>query len=404
MAASSEERGILTNPDRIGGPLTNRERFRRVMHYQTVDRLPHMEFGYWTSLKDRWMDEGHLPAEMKPADGGVIPDGDVEGFFGCETRIVVSQGIDAGPGRPVEIVDDTGDKVIYRDGLGVLCEEVKEGIRTIPHYLEFPIRDRATWERFRDEFLDPDAAWRGRTDAEINALAARYRTCDIPVGVNFGSFIGRIRNWVGFENLAYMSHDDPDLVEEMVAHVTGLMLRYLPPLLDRIEFDFGHGWEDICFNSGPLLSPKFFTDRIIPYMKPVMQLLRRHGIDIIFTDTDGNIEALVPLWMDIGMNAIFPVEIKPGNDVVRFREEYGPDLLILGGFDKLVLFESREAVLAEFQRLEPILNQGGFIPHIDHRCPDGVSFEMYQYYIREKCHFLGMPDGEIDRIPGLQAT
>ena len=93
MAASSEERGLLTNPDRIGGPLTNRERFRRVMHYQTVDRLPHLEFGYWTSLKDRWMDEGHLPAEMKPADGGVIPDGDVEGFFGCETRIVVSQGM-----------------------------------------------------------------------------------------------------------------------------------------------------------------------------------------------------------------------------------------------------------------------------------------------------------------------
>jgi uroporphyrinogen decarboxylase len=326
----------------------------------------------------------------------------VEAFFGCETRVVVNPRIDTGPARPVEIVDDSGDKVIYRDGLGTLCEEVKEGIRTIPHYLEFPIKDRPTWERFRDEFLVPDADWRKRTEAEIDAMAVEYRDCEIPVGINFGSFIGRIRNWVGFENLAYMSADDPDLVEEMVAHVTGLMLRYLPPLLDRVAFDFGHGWEDICFNSGPLLSPRFFTERIIPHMKPVMQLLRRHGVDIIFTDTDGNIEALVPLWQEIGMNAIFPVEIKPGNDVVRFREQYGPEILILGGFDKLVLFESKEAVLAEFRRLEPVMAQGGFVPHIDHRCPDGVAFEMYQYYIREKCHFLGMPKEDIDRIAGLK--
>ncbi len=393
---------IANGTRRLDGPLTNRERFRRVMHYQTVDRIPHMEFGYWTSLKDRWMDEGHLPEAMKPADGAAISDGDVEGFFGCESRIVVSQGIDAGPGRAVEIVDDTGDKVIYRDSLGVLCEEVKEGIRTIPHYLEFPIKDRATWERFRDEFLVPDADWRGRSEAEMDALVVKHQACDTPVGVNFGSFIGRIRNWVGFENLAYMSHDDPDLVEDMVQHVTGLMLRYLPPLLDRVEFDFGHGWEDICFNSGPLLSPQFFTDRIIPYMQPVMQLLRRHGIDVIFTDTDGNIEDLIPLWMEIGMNAIFPVEIKPGNDVVQLREEYGPDLLILGGFDKLVLFKSKEAILAEFRRLEPVLAQGGFVPHIDHRCPGGVQFEMYQYYIKEKCHFLGMADDEIDQIRGLK--
>ncbi len=176
---------------------------------------------------------------------------------------------------------------------------------------------------------------------------------------------------------------------------------YLPPLLDDIEYDFASGWEDICFNSGPLLGPQMFRDMILPYMKPVMQLLRQHGVDIIFTDTDGNIEALLPLYLEVGLNCAFPFEVKPGNDVVRFRREYGRDLLIIGGFDKLALFESRNAVLAEFRKLEPVMADGGLIPHIDHRCPDGVSFEMYQYYIREKCHFLGMRKEEIEQIPGL---
>lgn len=386
---------------RTGGEMTPRERFLRVMHYQTVDRLPHVEFGYWQSLKDRWAAEGHLPKGLRRDSAGVIPDGEVESYFGCEQRVGVDARIDAGPGRPREVIEERDGKIIYRDGLGILCEEVKEGIRTIPHYLDFPIKDRPSWERFRDEFLVVDAGWRVQTEAQIEALARRLRESAFPVGIHFGSFIGRIRNWVGFENLAYMSHDDPGLLEEMVAHLTGLKLSYLPPLLRRIEFDFAAGWEDICFNSGPLLSPQMFRDMILPSMKPVMRMLRQHGIDIIFTDTDGHIGALIPLWLEVGLNCAFPFEVKPGNDVLRCRREYGRDLLIIGGFDKLALFDSREAVLAEFRKLEPVMQEGGFIPHIDHRCPDGVSFEMYQYYIREKCHFLGMSREEIEQIPGL---
>jgi len=385
--------------DRLGGALTPRERFLRTMHYQTVDRIPHIEFGYWVSLKDRWMAEGHLPQALQVQPDGVIGDGWVEVFFGCERRVGTGTRIEAGPPRKRELVSERDGKVIYRDGLGTLCEEVQEGIRTIPHYLEFPIKDRLSWERFRDEFLVLDADWRYQSEKALEERARVLRNSQYPVGINFGSFIGWVRNWVGFENLAYMSYDDPELVEEMVAHLTQLKLTYLPPILDKIEFDFASGWEDICFNSGPLLSPRVFQDIIMPYMRPVMTMLRQHGIDIIFTDTDGNIRDLIPLWLDIGLNCVFPFEVKPGNDVVAYRKTYGKDLLIMGGFDKLALFESKDAVLAEFRKLEPVLEEGGFIPHIDHRCPDGVSFEMYRYYIREKCHFLGMSQEELEQIP-----
>jgi hypothetical protein len=394
------KRHIVVGAERIG-ELTTRERFVRTLHYQAVDHVPHMEFGYWASLKDRWTNEGHLPAGLSRGPEGEISNREVEQFFGCEQRTGISPAIDAGPHRPVEIVGERDGKLVYRDGLGVLCEEVKEGIRSIPHFLEFPIRDRRSWENFRDEFLVIDAEWRPRSEPEIETLARQFSHSQLPVGVNFGSFIGRIRDWVGFQNLAYMSYDDPKLLEEMVAHVTELKLRYLPPLLDKIEFDFASGWEDICFNSGPLLNPKVFRQIIIPHMKPVMQLLRQHGIDIIFTDCDGNIQALIPLWLEAGLNCMFPYEVNPGNDVVQNRDRYGRDLLFIGGFDKFALFDSREAILSQFRKLESLIADGGFIPHIDHRCPDGVSYDMYQYYVREKCHFLGMPEEKIRQIPAF---
>jgi hypothetical protein len=397
------QQGIVVGPERAD-KMTTRERFLRTMHYQAVDRVPHMEFGYWASLKDRWMEEGHLPQDLKPEAGGEIRDDEVEAFFGCDRRVGVGPAIDAGPARPIEVIEEQDGKVISRDGLGVLREEVVEGIRSIPHFLEFPVKDRRTWESFRDEFLVIDAEWRARSEEWIEERARALRHSEDPVGIDFGSFIGRIRDWIGFENLAYLSYDDPKLLEEMVTHVTELKLTYLPPLLDKIEYDFASGWEDICFNSGPLLSPKVFKEVIIPHMKAVMQMLRQHGIDIIFTDCDGNIQALIPLWLDVGLNCMFPYEVNAGNDVVRARKEFGRDLLILGGFDKFALFDSKEAILAQFRRLEPVLADGGFIPHIDHRCPDGVSFGMYQYYIREKCHFIGMSEQEIAQIPGLSAS
>jgi hypothetical protein len=403
VSESGTDHSIITGAKRAGS-MTNRERFLRTMHYQAVDRIPHMEFGYWASLKDRWMDEGHLPQELRVDGPGEISNDEVEAFFGCERRVTLGPAIHAGPHRPTEVIEERNGKVIYRDGLGVLCEEVKEGIRSIPHFLEFPVKDRRTWESFRDKFLVIDADWRRRSEEWIEERARELRHSTEPVGIYFGSFIGRIRDWIGFQNLAYLSYDDPKLLAEMVAHITELKLTYLPPLLEKIEYDFAAGWEDICFNSGPLLSPRVFQEIIIPHMKPVMQMLRQHGIDIIFTDCDGNIQALIPLWLDVGLNCMFPYEVNAGNDVVQARKEYGRDLLMLGGFDKFALFDSKEAVLAQFKKLEPVLAEGGFIPHIDHRCPDGVSFEMYQYYIREKCHFLGMPKDEIEQIPGLSAS
>ena len=392
---------IRQGAGRFEEELTPRERFNRSMHYQHVDYISHIEFGYWEELKQEWLRQGHLPASFRQPDG-TIPDRIVEEYFGVEQFEDFSARIGARPLRPVEVVEQTDQTITYRDGLGVLRQEQRGRTRTIPHFLEFPIRDRATWETFRDEFLDPDHPERTIPMDELRAQEEMSRTTTNPVAVNFGSFIGWIRDWIGFEGLAYMSVDDPDLVEEMVAHVSGMLLKLLPTVLERGRFDCAAGWEDICFNSGPILNPRFFAERIMPHMKPVMRLLRQHGIDVIWTDCDGNILKLIPLWLDVGLNCMFPLEVNPGNDPVALKREYGRDLLIRGGLNKFVLHEGRGAILKELKRLEPALAEGGFIPGVDHRCPGGVSYDTYCYYVWEKCHLLGWPEDKIKAFPALQ--
>jgi len=389
---------IRRGEGRFGAELTPRERWNRTMHYQHVDYISHFEFGYWDELKRDWMDQGCLPQSFAQPDGS-IPDRVVEEYFGIEQFETFDPRIGARPLRPMQIIERTESLIVYRDGLGVLRQEQSAGTRTIPHFLEFPIRDRASWTAFRDEFLNPDHPARVMPEEELASKELMTRTTTNPTSVYFGSFIGWVRDWIGFESLAYMSIDDPDLVEEIVAHLSMMLLKLLPPVLERGQFDAAAGWEDICFNSGPLLSPTFFAERIMPHMKPVMRLLRQQGIDVIWTDCDGNILKLIPQWLGVGLNCMFPLEVNPGNDPVALKKEYGRELLIRGGYNKFALHEGRAGILAELKRLEPAVAEGGFVPHVDHRAPGGVPFDDYCYYIWEKCHMLGWPEWKIKSFP-----
>ena len=392
---------IRQGPGRFGAELTPRERFNRTMHYQHVDYISHLEFGYWAELKEDWMAQGFLPPSMRQANGD-IPDHLVERFFGVEQFDSFSARLGARPARETVIVEQAPDRTVFRDGLGVLREERTHGTRTIPHFIEFPIRDRDSWKAFRDEFLDVDHPVRAISEAQLQQFEDLSRVSTNPVHTDFGSFIGWLRDWIGFQNIAMMSMDDPDLLEEMVAHVAGMALKLMPQVLERAQIDVAGGWEDICFNSGPILTPRFFAERIMPHMKPVMDMLRQHGVDVIWTDCDGNILKLIPLWLGVGLNCMFPLEVNPGNDPVALKNEYGRDLLIRGGFDKFALHQGREAVLKELLRLEPALAEGGFAPGVDHRAPAEVTWDTYCYYIWEKCHMLGWPEERIKTFPAFQ--
>jgi len=51
-------------------------------------------------------------------------------------------------------------------------------------------------------------------------------------------------------------------------------------------------------------------------------------------------------------------------------------------YDKMTMNRGGAARWAEFDPLVPLMNQGGFIPGVDHETPPAVSLEQYQSYLR----------------------
>jgi hypothetical protein len=168
--------------------------------------------------------------------------------------------------------------------------------------------------------------------------------------------------------------------------------------LSECSPDWAGGWEDICFRNGPIIGPQMFREIVGPRLKKVCDLLRLHGCDIIWTDCDGDVNLLIPVWLECGLNCMFPLEVQGGSDPVPMREKYGRQLRLRGGINKLKLSGDKKDILAELKRVERLVEDGGYIPNLDHRCPEDVSFDNYKYYIREKLALLGWRNDDVAQI------
>jgi uroporphyrinogen decarboxylase len=360
--------------------MTHRERWQRTMHFLKVDYLPDEEFGYWTDTLSVWHHQG-LPSWVRTNEQADL-------FFGFSPRAQAPVAVGLKPAFRARTLEETEHHRIVVDGNGVKCLVHKDGTSSIPKYLEFPVRDRASWNRFRRR-LDPETP--GRYPRPWKSLVRQWEKRDYPLGISMGSLFGWIRNWAGFEGVAVMVYDDPGLFEEIMEHITRLVLGTIEKALCQVRFDFAACWEDMCFNHGPIISPAMFERYMVPRYCRLTEALRAHGVDIVYVDCDGNIDQLVPLWLEAGVNCMFPLEVAAGSDGRRYRDLYGERVLLMGGIDKRALIEGKQAIEKELRRVEGLARAGGYIPHVDHRVPPDVTYANYCYYLEAKRDRFGIP-------------
>ena len=361
--------------------MTHKERWLNTYHYKPVDHVTDMEFGYWAETLVRWHDEG-LPAE-------ITHDGLADQYFGFAPTAGVPVHLGIIPGFEYKVLEEHEDHRIIQDGDGAICMVRTDGGSTIPKYLEFPIKDWDSWKSFKERFNADDPA---RVVADWDKHVEYLNNVDVPVIIGLGSLFGTFRNWTGFEHIAILCMDHPDLIEDMVVTFTEFTLKMIAPAVRDIKIDGGSFWEDICFNHGCIISPKMFKQWLTPHYKMITDAVKKAGADVFYVDCDGNIMNVMTGWLEGGVNCMFPIEVAGGSDPVEIRKIHGKGCLLMGGVNKRALAAGKDAIDREIARLVPLVEEGGFIPHVDHRCPPDVSFEDYKYYLKRKRSELGIPE------------
>lgn len=383
--------------------MNQRERMKAILNYESYDRLPIVHFGFWKETLAKWNDEGHITKEE--AEGW----GDGNHFdisiskklgFDCNWSNCFAPTTGFSPGFEPKLLKTLPDGTRHvRNSLGVVVLESNDA-GSIPAEVDYLFKGRAEWEKhykhrfeFKEERVtesivrigDKTLKW---NEGGLESLLNDER--DEMLAIYCGSLFGVIRNFIGVENVSYLFADDEELYDEIIDTVADCCYQCVKYVLDAgAKFDSGHFWEDICFKNGPLVIPSVFEEKVGPHYKRITDLLHQHDINLISLDCDGKIDALIPTWLNNGVNVMFPIEVGTWDaNIADWRAEYGKDILGVGGMRKHVFAQDRDAVDTEVDRLKKLVELGGFIPCPDHRIAPDAEWDNVVYYcerMRESC-------------------
>jgi uroporphyrinogen decarboxylase len=175
---------------------------------------------------------------------------------------------------------------------------------------------------------------------------------------------------------------DPELVHETMGLWSDFCTDVAERVLSDVEVDAAIFSEPIGGNEGPLISPRMYEEFVLSSYRPLLDLLRRRGVETIIFRTYANARLLIPSILRFGFNCLWACEVNiEAMDYRDLRREFGRDLRLIGGIDLDALREGREAIRKEVEeKVPPLLADGGYIPLADGRVRGDVPFEDYKYY------------------------
>ena len=374
--------------------MNSRERFLATMAFEPVDRPPLWEMGYWGGAIRRWYREG-LPRVKGLPDS--LADGDSArgGFLGWKQGAVVADDVHDAlalndgcvripvnnylqPAFTPEVLEDHGEWRLIRDPMGVVMRQ-KAQLDSLPDYVRGPVATLDDWRALAAERLQPTLE--GRLPADWAEFVARYRDPSVPLSIN-GShgFFGTPRYLMGVTQVLLAFRDQPELLKEINSYLCGFWIAIFDQVLSQIKADVLLIWEDMCYKTGPLISPAMFEEFMLPYYRRLTGFFRDRGVKVVHVDTDGDCRKLVPLFIQGGVTGLFPWEVTNGQNVAEIGEQY-PQLQLVGGIDKKALARGRAAIDAELDSKVPqLLRRGGYVPCADHMVPPDVSWDDFVYY------------------------
>jgi uroporphyrinogen decarboxylase len=223
-------------------------------------------------------------------------------------------------------------------------------------------------------------------------LKANYSTWQrdgywIEAGLWFGFDV--THSWtVGTERLLMALLTDPEWCIDKFNHFLDVNIA----LLDKVweagyTFDAVNWPDDMGYKQNQFFSVRTYRKLLKPVHKRAVDWAHAKGVKVRLHSC-GDIRPFIPELVEIGIDGLNPLEVKAGMDPLAIKATYGNDLLLHGGVNA-VLWDDRDAIEAEMQRVVPKLKEnGGYIFSSDHSVPSAVSLENFRH-ITEMAKELG---------------
>ena len=339
---------------------TTKERFLKMYDHKEADRIPIID-SPWNATIKRWHREG-MPENINFVD-----------YFGLDHVADIT--VSPGPWDESHIIEETDEYGIYKNFWGTVFKQWKHAAST-PEFLDFKITNPDKWNSAKVK-LKPT-----KDKIDWKYLKKNYRDWKengywIQAHLWFGFDI--IHSWiVGTERMLIAMIQKPEWCRDMIS----FLLEYHLTLFDKIwdagyEFDAITFPDDLGYKNKQFFSLNTYRDVLKPYHQQAVEWANEKGIKA-HVHSCGDVNPFIPEFIEIGVDALNPLEVKAGMDPIFLKKKYGKDLVLHGGVNA-ILWDKPEQIKAEMEKVIPVLKEnGGYIFSSDHSVPDSVSLEDFR--------------------------
>ncbi|MCC7353054.1 MAG: hypothetical protein IT330_04790 [Anaerolineae bacterium] len=339
--------------------MTPQERVIRALEFGKPDRIPSYD-SYWPEFEEAWRAEKSLPATADIRDYYEI---DLEYIYPDETPF---------PSQAA-VLESGGEYEVIRSGWGVV--QRRRADAKFYEELQVALPDKRKLDQLA--FESPTLESRYFPHDEVNFLKARF--C---LFAKTGGPYMRTATLRGSEQWLLDLVEDPGFALELAMRMTRHMTAVGLEAIRRYNlYDTGIWFfDDLGWNQGPMFSPRTFERVFYPCYKWMCAQYRAAGVRHVLLHCDGNIEAILDMLVDTGIQGFHPVEPKAGMDVVKLRQRYGRSLALIGGLDNAIILPrgDKAEVEAHVRRVLDVGQDGGLVIGAHSIGPD-VSLATYDF-------------------------
>lgn len=366
---------------RSGSCLKKLQRMNAALRHEEPDQVPISDF-FWGGFIQRWREELQLPED---ADPYVYYDLDwIVTYPNMDPHIM-----------DFELLKEDDEEVVVRTGFATtirkrfdlpMPEQIAWDIDTIEKLEALELDDPADPRRF---FSGGDNQIAGVGDGFVRDIPPWIDTViekrrDFPV---YGSIIESsecVTRLIGQMNALMWIGVYPERFGEQILRIGDFYYECTKAALDAADglLDGFLIWGDVAYRKGMFFAPDYWRTYFKPTVARIIDLCHSRKLPVIYHGC-GNVKAILPDYIELGLDAYNPLEAKAGLDVVDLRRDFSHDIAFCGN-GSIPLWETgdKEKIRAEVLRKLNAAKGGGFIFQSDHSVSSSVAGGTYDYIVK----------------------
>ncbi len=268
---------------------------------------------------------------------------------------------------------EENNKVIRGPDGRLVWRTSPDGAHTRHGFMQSP----EDWEKY----MEFDADHRGNYALVKSTVKACKEMSICPFFFLFGSgFFEELCGMFGFETLFKLLIKDKNFIKKAVKEMSEYTISVGEKIIEE-GGEYVYMSNDLGLKGTSIISPRMFRELFKPSIKKFCNKIHNCGGKVLMHSC-GYVMNLLPDFVEMGIDALHPIEKAAGNDIVDIKKKYGKDLTLIGNVPIPLLSHGTPEEVTEYVKylLENVSKEGGHIFSSSHSITKWCKLENFLAY------------------------